>query len=141
VGLARLWWEAVTGPWLRGSIALVCGIAAACDPISTLRGVVRTPVDGCPARTDQAVVDAEVRLLCKNLDERAAEPNPSQSDGQGEFVFHTASFDTFSETCRVRVTKLGYEPIEAALSELHYRASPAEREVRIEVPLRRVSSP
>lgn len=101
----------------------------------------RTPVDGCTARTDQAVVDADVQLICRNLDERAAEPNPSRSDDQGEFAFNMASFDNFSQACRVRVTKPGYQPFEGSLSELHYRASPSTREVRVDVLLRRGSSP
>jgi hypothetical protein len=126
---------------LLASSCVLGGIGAACDPISTLHGVVHTPIEGCPARTDQAVVDAEVLLLCHDLDERSAEPNPSRSDGKGEFLFAMASFDVFSKTCRVRVKKDGYEPFEASLSESNYRVGPEVRYVHIDVPLRRSSSP
>jgi hypothetical protein len=120
---------------------LVGGLCAACDPISELNGVVRTPIEGCPSHTDQAVVDAEVRLTCQNLDERSAEPNPSRSDGKGEFSFAMASFDVFSKSCKVHVSKDGYRPFEASLSELNYRVGPEVRTVHVEVPLRRSASP
>jgi hypothetical protein len=119
----------------------LCAIGLACDPISTLHGIVQTPTDGCPTRTSQAVVDAEVRLICQNLQERSAEPNPARSDDRGEFEFHMASFDEFSKSCRVRVTKEGYQPFEASLAELKVSAGPVARTVHVDVLMRRGSSP
>jgi hypothetical protein len=134
----------VTAGSFAGNIMLVCslGISIGCDPISALHGAIRTPVDDCPVRKEQAVVDAEVRLICRNLDERSAEPNPSRSDEKGEFTFYMASFGQFSQDCKVRVTKQGYRPFEAKLSELNYRTDSDPHEmatVRINVLLQRLS--
>jgi hypothetical protein len=101
---------------------------------------VQTPTENCLTRASQAVVDAEVRLTCQDLQERSAEPNPSRSDETGAFEFNMASFDIFSKSCRVRITKEGYQPFEARLAELNYRAGPEARTVHVEVSLRRGSS-
>ena len=106
-----------------------------------LHGVVYAPIDGCSTRTSQAVVDAEIRLICPDFQERSAEPNPLRSGDYGEFAFAMVSFDAFSDHCRVRVTKPGYQPFEASLAELHYRVEPEARRVRIDIPLRRGPSP
>ena len=116
-------------------------MGGACEPISTLHGVVQTPSDGCPTRTSQAVVEAEVRLICQNFQERSAEPNPARSDDKGEFEFHMASFDEFSKNCRVRVTKEGYQPFETNLAELNLRSGPEVRTVHVDILMRRGSSP
>jgi hypothetical protein len=123
---------------LRSVIFAIC---FACDPVSTLHGTVRTPTDGCPTRPNQGVVDAEVRLICQNLQERSAEPNPSHSDDKGEFAFHMASFDNFSKNCRVRVVKSGYQPFEASIGDLNSRIGPEPITAHVDVSLRRGSSP
>jgi hypothetical protein len=120
---------------------LLSAICLACDPVSTLHGIVQTPIEGCPTRASQAVVDAEVHLTCQYLQERSAEPNPSRSDEKGAFEFNMASFDSFSQNCRVRITKEGYQPFEASLAELNYRVGPEVRTVHVEISLRRGSSP
>jgi hypothetical protein len=123
---------------------LACALSIGCDPISALHGAVRTPAVDCPTRKEQAVVDAEVRLICRNLDERSAEPNPSRSDETGAFTFYMASFGQFSQDCKVRVTKPGYRPFEARLSELNYRTGSDVHEmatVRINVLLQRATPP
>jgi hypothetical protein len=120
---------------------LSCAVCLACDPVSTLHGIVQTPTEGCPTRATQAVVDAEVRLTCSNFQERSAGPNPSRSDQSGAFAFSMASFDDFSKTCSVRVTKEGYQPFESSLADLHYRVGPEVRTVHVDVPLRRGASP
>lgn len=92
------------------------GVAAACDPILGVNGVVRSQPDLCdpsaePIAISPPVANAKMTLRCNDRVVLEA-----MSDDSGKFGNATAGFG--SAACVVRVEKAGYLPREYKLMDL-----------------------
>ena len=121
---------------MRQPLLLVLALAGAlaCDPVSRLRGTLRTPT--------QPVAGARVKLICpwgtfKPEMQVVGEPRPATSDDRGEFVISIASFEQIDEACVVRVERDGQPTFEAVLSTLPHQLGPEVRTVHARILLDR----
>jgi hypothetical protein len=104
------------------SILGLVASCAACEFESYLDGVVRSPAEKCAAADEELVPAANVQLTCPaGSAARVIDAGrPVISNEKGEFEITVAGLDALG-TCRVRVQRDGYKPLEASLAELGLR--------------------